>query len=411
MKNNVSLAMVGEVAGKYSNTWNERDIAYFVDKCASVGVQRILHSYYHYPSPSYPSYLMHRDELMRIEPFGYGEDSPLAHLIQRAHAAEIEVIPFVNVAMGGQWIRTDHLASGEVWPYIRLIGGGRKLEKYWSRTRDGKTWLDHGPRSSLGAYGYVSLAYPEMREREQNLYLEFVDRYGADGIQLEFMISRPPRYASSSAFVNLPCCDEAGYWAFGYEEPALTGYMQMYGVDPRTLPNSEPSWVQYRADFTTKHLREIREALNRIDKHIDVSVFAFSGMFSTSEDGLAVGSDWETWLAKGLVDTIYSRIPGDHPPFKERFTEERVTAMVQEYLTLMQTVAGRAVLVPTIELPTYPLSATGQSTSEEANAALKRIGLALIAAGAEQLGVWWFDTIEAYNLWPAISALHSVIRG
>ncbi|HBY97751.1 MAG: family 10 glycosylhydrolase [Ardenticatenaceae bacterium] len=410
MTSDVRLAVVGEVGGRFSHTCDDRDIAYFVEKCARAGIQRIIHSYYHYPSPKYPSYLTHGNQLMQVEPFAYGAESPLARLVRRAHDAGIEVISFVNVATGGQWIRADYLASGEVWPYVRLIGGGRELDKYWARTRDGRSWLDHGPRSPLGAVGYVSLAYPEVRERERNLYLEFVDQYRVDGVQLEFMISRPPRYASPSAHRNLPCCDEEGYWAYGYEEPAIEEYRQKYGVDPCTLPNSEPSWVQFRADYATQHLRELRQALQQQGKHVDVSVFAFSGTFSSSADGLAVGSDWETWLREGLIDTIYSRIPGDRPPLRERFTEVRVEGMQREYLELKKAVAGRAALFPVIELPTYPLSAPGQGTPEEANAGAERLGHALLAAGADRLGFWWFDTIEALDLWPTVAMLRAALE-
>jgi len=403
------LAIIGEVGGKFSHTCQESDIAYFVEKCSRAGIQRIIHSFYHYPSPNYPSYLMHKNQLMRIEPFEYGSDGPLAHLVRRAHDAGIEVVSFVNVATGGQWIRADYMASGEVWPYVRLIGGGRELEKYWTRTRDGKTWLDHGPRGPVGAIGYLSLAYPEVRERERNLYLEFVETYGVDGVQLEFMISRPPRYAPPEAHKNLPCCDEDGYWAYGYEEPAIAEYKHKYGADPRTLPNSDPTWVQFRANYATQHLRELREALNRKGKRVDVSILAFSGTFSGPADGLAVGSDWETWLKEGLVDTIYSRIPGDRPPMRERFTEARVEGMREEYLTFKQAIAGRATLFPVIELPTFPLSAPGQATSEEAIAATERLGRALLAAGADRIGFWWFDTIEALNIWPAVAALRAAL--
>lgn len=405
MSSNARLVMVGEVGGQFSYTATPRDVAYFIDKCAQAGIQRIIHSFYHSPSPNYPSFLMHRDQLMQVEPYGYGSESPLAHLVRLAHDAHIEVITFVNVATAGQWIRTDYMASGEVWPYVRLIGGGRELENYWTRTRDGKSWLDHGPRSPLGAYGYVSLAFPEVRERERNLYLEFVDRYNVDGVQLEFMISRPPGYAPESAHRGLPCCDEQGYWAFGYEDPAITEYKARYGADPRTLENSEPKWVQFRADYATQHLRELREELKKRGKQVDVSIFAFSGTFSSPADGLAVGSDWESWLREGLVDTIYSRIPGDRPPLRERFTPARVRGMREEYLAFKQAIAGRATLVPVIELPTYPLSAIGQATSEEANAATERLGQALLEAGVEQLGFWWFDTVEALNIWPAVERL------
>lgn len=408
MKKGDRLVMVGEVAGRYAYHYRESDIVSFVEKCADAGIQRILHSFYHAPSPNYPSYLMHRDQLMRVEPFAYGDQSPLSRLVHRAHAAGIEVVPFVNVATGGQWMRAEYLASGEVWPYVRLIGGGAELAKYWTRTRDGKTWLDIGPRDPLGAYGYLSLAYPEVRERERNLYLEFIERYAVDGIQLEFMIARQPRYAADTRR-RIPCCDEEGYWAYGYDEPAIAAYRQAYGVDPRTLPNSEPTWVQSRAGYATQHLRELRRALEARDKVVDVSIFAFSGVFTSPADGVAVGTDWDTWLREGLVDTIYCRIPGDHPPLGERFTEARVEGMREEFAALRAAVAGRCTLCPVIELPTYPMSAPWQTTSAEACAATERVGQMLVEEGAEWLGVWFYDTVEALNVWPALATLRAAL--
>jgi len=401
------FVMIGEVGGKYSSNCHESDITEFVEKCSGAGIERIVHSFYHSPSPNYPSYIAHRDQLIQVEPFKYGDDSPLARLVHHAHNAGIEVISFVNVATGGQWINADHMASNEVWPYVRLIGGGEELQRYWTRTREGKSWMDIGPRDRLGACGYLSLAYPEVRERERNLYLEFIERYGVDGIQLEFMIARPPRYASLEALKQVPCCDDEGYWAYGYDEPAIAEYQQQYGVDPRTIPNSDPTWVQFRANYATQHLRELREVLTKKGITVDVSVFAFSGTFSSPEDGLAVGSDWETWLSDDLVDTIYSRIPGDRIPFRERFTESRVREMAKEFSALKSTVADRATLYPVIELPTYPMSAPGQATSAEAIAATQRLGKALIEAGADRLAFWWYDTIEELDIWPALAALRS----
>jgi hypothetical protein len=412
MKKDVRLVMFGEVGGRYSHNCQESDIAYFVDKCWRAGCGRIAHSYYHAPSPEYPSYLMHKDQLTRVEPFAYGDESPLARLVHRAHDRGIEVVPFVNVSTAGQWIRADYMASGEVWPYVRLVGGGQEQAKYWTRTRDGRTWLDVGPRDPLGACGYASLAYPAVRERERNLYLEFIDRYDVDGVQLEFMISRPPRYAASGARRKIPCCDEEGYWAYGYDEPAIAEYQQAYGVDPRKLPNSEPTWVQFRADYATQHLRELREALEKRGRRADVSIFALSGAFTSPADGLAVGMDWETWLREGLVDSVYCRIPGDNfTPFRERFTDARIEGMREEFAALADAVASRATLYPCIELPTYPLSAPGQATSAEAVAATERLGQTLIEAGADRLAFWWFDTVESLDIWPAIATLRGALGG
>lgn len=399
------LTMFGEVGGRFGFSVSDSDIAYFVEKAAAAGMQRLVCSYYHHPTPDFPSYLLHRGQLMRIEAYEYGERSPLAHLVRRAHASGLQVVAFVNVALGGQWIRSDYVASGEAWPYVRLIGGGIEQSRYWTHTRDGRTWLDMGPRLALGSAGYVALSYPEIREREQTLLLDFLS-LGVDAVQLEFMISGPPAYAARTA---VDCCDADGYWAYGYDEPSIAEFRQEYGIDPRTLPNSDPAWVQFRADYATQYVRELRQRLDRVNKGVELSILAFSGTFRSPEAGLAVGVDWEAWLREGLVDVIYTRIPGDRPPlpWRARFTPERIQAMHDEFAAFERAVALRATAIPVIEMPIYPLTAAGQTTSEEAGEAVTQTSTALLAAGARQIGFWWFDTVEQLDLWSAVRSIAS----
>lgn len=392
--------MYGEVGGRYSYHCQESDIAYFVEKCARAGIQRIGHSYYHAPSPEYPYFLMHRERFLQSEPYEYGENSPLSILVRHAHEHGLEVMSFINVGMGGQWIPVEHLVSGEVRPYVRLLGAGEDQAKYWTRTRDGKTWFDVGPRDPLGAYGYLALSNPEVREREQAVCVQFVE-HGVDAVQLEFMIAGPPPYASPAP---VECCDEDGCWAYGYDAPAIQEYKEAYGVDPRTVPNSDRTWLRFRAGYATQHLRELQDKLRHMGVQVEMSVFAFSGVFSSSEAGLAVGVDWEAWLEEGLIDAIYSRTPGDRPPlpFRERFTETRIKGMQHEFVALREAVGTQAAVCPVIEMPIHPFNAPGQATEAEAVAAVKSAGRALIEAGADRMGFWWFDTVEALNIWPAI---------
>ncbi len=409
MMSDVRLTMFGEVGGRFFSTCQDNDIASFVETCAQAGMQRIVCSYYHYPTPDFPQFIMHKGQYMRIEPFEYGERSPLARLVRRAHQHDIQVVAFVNVATGGQWIRADYVASGEVWPYVRLIGAGPEQQKYWTHTRDGKTWLDIGPRHRLGATGYLALSYPEIRQREQRLLLEFIE-LGVDAVQLEFMVSGPPVYATPKP---VECCDDDGIWAYGYDEPAIRDYKQTYGVDPRELPNSDPTWVRFRADYASQYVRELRHRVNKVKPGMEISLLCFSGTFRSPEAGLAVVVDWQTWLNERLIDVIYSRIPGDRPPlpWRERFTPSRIQAMAGELAALQKAVGTRALVCPVIEMPIYPLTAPVQVTHEEAVETVERTGQALIAAGAERVGFWWFDTIEHLNVWPAIASIRQALIG
>jgi hypothetical protein len=408
MRYKASMIMYGEIGGRYSYHCTEDDISYFVERCAEAGIQRIGHSYYYAPMPEYPWFVTYQGRLLQLDPFSYGETSPLSILVRRAHDLGLQVVSFINAGTGGQWIPVPHLRSGEVYPYIRLFGAGVEQEKYWTKTCDGKTWLDIGPRDPLGAYGYLGFCYPEVREREQEVCLMLAE-HGVDGIQLEFMIAGPPAYATPT---RVECCDEEGYWAYGYDEPAMEGFKRVHGVDPRTLRNSDDTWVRFRAGYATQHMRELRTKLQRMGAEVELSVFAFSGVFRSPEAGLKVGVDWETWVDEGLVDAIYSRIPGDRPPlpFRERFTQKRVEGMHDELVRLKKAVGDRATVWPVVEMPIHPYNAQGQATPSEAVEMVERAGKALVDAGADRMGFWWFDTAEALDIWPAVREIGSALK-
>ena len=170
--------------------------------------------------------------------------------------------------------------------------------------------------------------------------------------------------------------------------------------------------MRFRAAYATQYLRELRQQVNKVRPGLEVSLLCFSGTFRSSAAGLAVGVDWETWLNEGLVDVIYSRVPGDRPPlpWRERFTPPRIQAMHDELVTFRTAVGSRAVVCPVIEMPIFPLIAAGQVTHEEAVRTVEDAGRALLAAGAGRLGFWWFDTIETLDVWPAIRNLRRVMR-
>lgn len=398
------LAVVGEIAGTYSYTATAADIQRFVSKSAAHGVDKLVVAHYHSPTAEFPGYLRSGDSYLRIEPYQYGDGNPLAILRALAADAGMSVAPFANVATGGQWIRADYLSSGECWPYVRLIGGSVELDEHWTRTRDGRCWLDHGPRAAVGAYGYQSLAHEAVRARERRLYTDWVTEYGIEEVMLEFMVSRPPSYAINPS-AQIPCCDVDNVWAYGYEAVSAERYREESGRDPREIPNSDPDWLRYRAGFATDHLRELRQAMKSASERATTSIFVFDGMLNSADDGMAVASDWRGWIDEGLIDAVYCRIPGELLPFRERFAPDRMRRMAANFDRIRREIGDSVELWPVLELPTYPLSIVDPLTSEEVSATIDAWSDLILGSGAERVGIWHYDFLELYDGWPAVRRL------
>jgi uncharacterized lipoprotein YddW (UPF0748 family) len=92
--------------------------------------------------------------------------------------------------------------------------------------------------------GELSWAFPEVRQYKIGMLREMLE-YGVDGVFFDMVRGRD-------------VVDLNGFIDTGYEEPTVKGYQKQYSLDPRRIPNSEPSWVAYRSEVIGNALREVR---------------------------------------------------------------------------------------------------------------------------------------------------------
>ena len=130
----------------------------------------------------------------------------------------------------------------------------------------------------------MSYAYPETRQYVLSLFREMATEYPIDGVAVLYN-RRPPLLA--------------------YEAPLLKGFQKKFGIDPRTIPESDPRWLHYRATFLTQFMRELRNELDQVTQQLKLKKrFQITAVVSRGEENIFHGMDLATWIEEDLVDTI-----------------------------------------------------------------------------------------------------------
>ncbi len=138
----------------------------------------------------------------------------------------------------------------------------------------------------------LSYAYPGVRSFVLQLLREVVS-YPVDGICLLYNRRLP---------------------LLGYEAPLVEEFQKKHGVDPRTLPETDPRWLEQCAGVLTAFMREVRTMLREEQvrqgrtKPFEVTAVVVSSRAENYEQGI----DLERWVAEDLLDTLvpYSSAAG-----------------------------------------------------------------------------------------------------
>lgn len=380
----VDLSLWCGIGGSYYESFFEKQVASFIEKCAQVGIKKLMPSFYVSPLKSHLWVIRQRAVEGPFEPYEYGERSPLKFMVQCAHDRGLEVHPYIAASVGGYWLRKPLPgALPELQDIAYISRFARAHPEYWTKTQTGRSWLDIDRRDSTTGYpgiGLVSLSYPEVRNYERSLCREFVEDYGVDGVQLECII---------------PPTDEQGFYLLGYDEPAMRAFREKQGVDPRDLDNGDEGWTRFRAGYVTQYVRELRAELSSLGKvELSVATEATGGMFSKPESAYKQMVDWPRWVEEGLIDVLYAKFwltPLAWWPRESGIVSEEI-ARVRERI------GGRCKLVAGLVCV-----GGGQDIGER----MKQQAQAAVEAGADGVAVNRADAVEAFGLWDAIAGIGS----
>ena len=336
-----------------------RKVLNFIDKCAQHGVTKLI--------PSGGSRL----------------------LVETAHARGIQVIPYLwfndhggNYVLHGWSVGDIEPALGTpeakevlnrhrpIWsnPYTELSMSDFAKENpaSWARDRGRQEALQPGQKLGL------SLALPEVRAYEVGRYLRMLKATGGDGVQVEF------------PSVNQ---DEKGVGIYGYEEPMVAAYQQKHRQSPFELPNDDPTWVRFRAEYVTTLLRELRVELKKKapDALLTTTIIA-----RERDEYVKVMQDWSAWIDQGLVDEFYLwfRTTSDLGQV-ERYTKQAADV-----------IKGRCPLIA--ELSCYhPGSFQDPELMLEAARRAR-------AYGADGVGIYRGHSVDQLDFWPVLKQMSEI---
>ncbi len=134
---------------------------------------------------------------------------------------------------------------------------------------------------------YLSAAFPEVRAEQTQQFVETLDQTQGDGIQVEFVLGNE---------------DENGAVTYGYEDRTVAEFKAKHGKDPFDLPNDDTDWLQFRADYVTLALTEMRAAVKQEKPD---AVFSTTLIAGEKDDYLKLLHDWPAWIEQGLLDEFY----------------------------------------------------------------------------------------------------------
>ncbi len=134
---------------------------------------------------------------------------------------------------------------------------------------------------------YLSLAFPEVRAEQSKEFVDVLEETGGSGVQVEFVLGNE---------------DENGVVTYGYEEAVASRFEETHGRNPLEIPNDDPDWVQFRADYVTRYMVELRDTVKEARPDATLSATLIAG---EPGDQLKLLHDWPAWIDAGALDELF----------------------------------------------------------------------------------------------------------
>ncbi len=297
--------------------------------------------------------------------------------LESAHRAGIDVIypslndQFRDWDIAGQVAKAQSMGI-EIHPSIAclIFGQGHSGNSTIFQDKPELCMWKKGATEPMGAI--LSWAHPEARSYRADHLVDRAQANGIQGVMLDYI-----RYLGTD---------------YGYDPVIVDGFFKTYGVNPLTLPQDDLRWMQYRADYVTQFIVELRRKLATTmpDRHIEISVY-LSGDDPAPEAYLKQSlQDWRTWASMGIVDTVnvaqYTRDP--HQIYT---AVRRVREAVPDRVIVNSFIACYGGNLNTPEL-------------------LRKGVEASIAGGADRVTIYRDDAIMELDLWGAIGEISREVK-
>ena len=223
------------------------------------------------------------DLLPRSEALGPSDFDPLAFVLERSHAAGLEVHAWMNCVL--------------VWSAPHLPRDPRHVlnrhPDWVAHLPDGRsmTRLNARERRRLGVEGvYLSPARPAVRAWIASIAQEIATRYAVDGIHLDY-IREPGAFA-------------------GLDANARASFALEHGADPARFALEPParraaldsSWMAFQRAQVTAIVRGVRDSLARSRPGLALSAAVLADTVSAERHH---AQEWRAWVREGLLGRVF----------------------------------------------------------------------------------------------------------
>ena len=233
----------------------------------------------------------------------------------------------------------------------------RMHPEYRSLTRD-RSYILH-PGQEL----YLSLAFPEVRVEQTRQFVDILEATDGGGVQVEFVLGDE---------------DDHGVVTYGYEDAVSMAFEQAHGKSPLDIPNDDIDWMQFRADYVTRYLMELRDGVKNARPDAVLSATLIAG---EPGDYLKALHDWPAWVDAGVFDEMF---------FWFR-TNSDLNALARQTAHAADVINGRCPVIA--ELSCYhPGSFQDPNLMIEAGRIARN-------NGADALGIYRSHAVEQLDFW------------
>lgn len=210
---------------------------------------------------------------------------PLQALIEKAHAAGLEV---------HAWLNTTIMWASDVPPrdprHIFHAHGPS------AAGRDNWVTLRHDGANRGANLYFFDLGHPDAADYVAGMFLSIVRNYDVDGINFDYV-----RYPDYNPALNVP--------AWGYNPVAVARFQALAGRSDVPEP-TDPQWMDWRREQVTNLVRRVYLESARIRPRIRVSADTITYGSAPGSDAAwmetrpyrEVLQDWRGWMQEGILD-------------------------------------------------------------------------------------------------------------